>query len=50
MNEKRRAAAARRLPYPGQFRRTKHLLVKALLLSGQTQHGQTPPAQTDSLK
>ena len=40
MNEKRRAAAVRLLPYPGQFRQTKHDLVKDLvkawLLSGLT--------------
>ena len=43
MNEKRRAAAVRRLPYPGQFRRTKHDLVKAWLLSGLTM-GLTVPS------
>ena len=36
MNEKRRAVAVRRLPYPGQFQPTKHDLVKAGLLSGLT--------------
>ena len=43
MNEKRRAAAVRRLPYPGQSRRTKHDLVKAWLLSGLTM-GLTVPS------